>query len=311
MNHRRPAVLLTGASGFIGQPSIEALVDRGFSVHAVSKSRQPTPQSQAIWHQVDLLSPSDRRLLIEKVRPTHLLHLSWYVDHGRYWTAPENEDWVAASLNLLELFAKSGGRRATMVGTCAEYDWNRSGTALWRERDLCKPRTRYGRSKLALAIAGAEQSERLGVSFAWARLFFTFGFNEDPRRLIPLMIRSLLSKNPLDLGSGEKLRDFMDVRDVGCALASLVSAERVCGPVNVASGRACSIREIGNLLAEQSGAAESLLKYGALPERDVEPPFIVADTSRLTDEVGFHLEHSLKIRLSECLQWHAERINLA
>ena len=41
-------------------------------------------------------------------RPSHLLHLAWYSSAGPFWTAPENLDWVRASVCLLQAFAAQG-----------------------------------------------------------------------------------------------------------------------------------------------------------------------------------------------------------
>ena len=243
--------------------------------------------------------------LVDELRPTHLLHLAWYVEHGKFWTAPENEQWAAASLDLLRLFGEAGGRRAVFTGSCAEYDWNRGGSDPFRETDPCRPATLYGRAKLALAEQGGELAARTGFSFAWARFFLMFGFGEDRRRFIPSIIRGLLRGEEVALSSGRQIRDFMDTRDVGEALAALLAAG-ASGPVNVASGRAISLREVGLMLARLSGRPEALLKFGALPDREGEPASLAAEITRLTKEAGFALTHTLEQRLAQCLEWHRQ-----
>jgi nucleoside-diphosphate-sugar epimerase len=57
------------------------------------------------------------------------------------------------------------------------------------------------------------------------------------------------------------------------------------GAVNVASGRPVEIRSVAEAIGRTTGRAD-LLRPGALPDR-AEPPFIVADTTRLVREVGF------------------------
>jgi nucleoside-diphosphate-sugar epimerase len=304
VNENERTVLITGASGFVGRPSLAALMARGFRVHAASRLIASEIPAGVVWHKADLLDSAQRRTLIEKVRPSHLLHLAWDVEHGRFWTAPDNAEWTAASLDLLKLFAEQGGRRAVFTGTCAEYDWSKGATAPWREDRACRPATPYGQAKLELAEKGAGFAARTGVSFAWARFFLMFGFGEDRRRLIPSIIRGLLAEQDVPLSSGRQIRDFMDTRDVAEALAALISTEGVTGPVNVASGRALSLRDVGQMLVGGVGRGEHLLKFGALPDREGEPQSMVADISCLTHETGFTPQHTLEERLHQCVDWH-------
>jgi uncharacterized protein YbjT (DUF2867 family) len=100
-------VLVTGASGFVGRHSLEALLAAGYEVHAVAR-RPGAPGSAAItWHAVDLLEAAPVQALLSRVAPTHLLHFAWYAEHGAYWQSLENFRWVSATLELLPPTAAS------------------------------------------------------------------------------------------------------------------------------------------------------------------------------------------------------------
>lgn len=305
MTKRPPSVLVTGARGFVGRQATAALLARGLTVHAVTSKDETAQWPGVVWHRANLLAAEERRKLVETAAASHLLHLAWYVEHGKFWTAPENELWIEASIDLLRRFAKEGGERAVLAGTCAEYNWNLKEPRRLREDDSCAPATPYGKAKLALFKAASDFSSAAGISLAWARFFFMFGPHEDERRLVPIIARGLLENRKIPLSSGHQIRDFLDTRDIGEALALLLLAKEVTGPVNVASGRAVSIREIARLLARLGNRDEALLEFGKLPGGDSEPPMIVADTERLEQELGFLPTHTLEQRLAECLAWHA------
>jgi len=147
-------ILLTGATGFIGRHVLPRLQG---DVHAVTRHASPAGDG-VTWHRADLLASA---AIVTEVRPEVLVHLAWYVEPGRYWTAPENIRWVEASLALLRAFAAAGGRRAVLAGTSAEYDWQALGGRCHEQRTPLRPATLYGAAKHALHTAAAPYAERL------------------------------------------------------------------------------------------------------------------------------------------------------
>ena len=148
-----------------------------------------------------------------EVEPTHLLHLAWNAEPGRYWTTPENLAWVQASLALYRAFAAGGGRRAVFAGTCAEYDWSRAAVCREDETPLA-PATLYGAAKQGLGSTLCAHGAEHGPSTAWGRVFFLYGPREHPQRLVPAVVRGLLARERVAVTHGRQVRDFMHVADV-------------------------------------------------------------------------------------------------
>jgi nucleoside-diphosphate-sugar epimerase len=235
------------------------------------------------------------------VRPDILVHAAWYVEHGRFWTAPENTDWLDASTALFEAAAELGTRRILGIGTCAEYADRAPGDgAPWPESRAIAPATPYGAAKAALAERLAALAARRGISWAWARLFLLFGPGEAPGRLVPSVMRALLAGQPAACASGRPVRDFAATAHVGRALARLAAAP-VEGPVNVASGEGLPIGALVGLIGRLAGRPE-LIRLGALPDRPGETPCMVADITRLRQEAGFTERHALEPALAAMLR---------
>jgi nucleoside-diphosphate-sugar epimerase len=291
-------VLLTGASGFIGSNALEALLEQGHEVDAVARHAGPDRRGVA-WHEQDLLAPGAAEELAAAVRAEKLLHLAWYATPGRFWTAPENERWIDASLRLLRAFGEAGGRRAVLAGTCAEYAWG--DEVLSEALTPLAPATLYGACKHATHIAAAALAEQVGISLAWGRIFFLYGPREDPGRLVSGIARGLLAGEEVPTTDGSQRRDFMHVRDVAGAFVALLDSE-VTGAVNIATGQAPSVRDIATLIARQARASEHL-RLGALPQRPGEPPVIAGDPRRLNDEVGFRPAVALEKGIAETVAW--------
>lgn len=288
-------VLVTGASGFVGRHALPALAARGFAIHAVA--RDPLPGVET--HAVDLLDEPRRRALVAAVAPSHLLHLAWDAEPGRYWTSPKNLDWVAASLDLARSFVEAGGRRFVVSGTCAEYEWGTDRFA--EDATPCRPATLYGAAKDGTRRILEAYARSVGLSFAWGRLFYLYGPGERPGRLVSDAARALLTGEEFPTSPGHQARDFLHVVDAAGALAALLDSP-VTGAVNIGSGTAVPVRTLLDGLAARTGRPE-LLRYGARTLSLSEPAVIAASTTRLRDEVGFRPRFTLETGLDDTLAW--------
>lgn len=300
-------VLVTGATGFIGRHALPMLVLAGAEVHAVAR-RPGRSMAGVNWHQADLLRAEDRAQLIQTVRPTHLLHFAWIAEHGRFWEAEENSAWLDASRDLVRRFRDIGGGRVVGAGSCAEYDWQDPALAaggLCDEHGTpCRPATLYGRCKLAMSDWLRMQP---GLSHAWGRIFFTYGDDEDRRRLVPAVITALLTDQPAEIGPGTQVRDFLDVRDVAAAFVAMLTAP-VEGVVNIGAGAGVTVADLAREIAQLVGKPD-LLRVGALPARPGDPPFLVPNIDRLRIEAGFRPARDRTTGLVDTIAWwqrHAE-----
>lgn len=294
-------ILLTGGTGFIGYHCIEPLLERGYEVHAVAGRSAPDKVKGVTWHQADLLQ--ETRSLVEGVKPTHLLHLAWYVVPGKLISSPENFAWVSASMDLLRNFIAQGGQRAVICGSGYEYDWN-FGYCSEKLTPLA-PSTVYGSCKHALHSMAKSLAGLSSLSLAWARVFFLYGPREHPDRLVSSVIRSLLKGEPAKCSHGKQIRDYMHVQDVANGLATVLDSA-VDGPVNVCSGQATTLREIvltiGNLLQRPE-----LIQLGAIPARANDTPLVVGENARLVSEAGWQQTFDLEAGLRHTIGWWKER----
>jgi len=292
-------IIVTGASGFIGRYTLTPLVQSGFEVHAVSRHRDSEQCEGVFWHHLDIMQVQAMDALCAELQATHLLHLAWYTEHGKFWHADENLDWLSCSLGLLKSFIHYGGKRVTMAGSCAEYDWHQGVCS--EIETPCRPATMYGISKHALHHVAAAYCARHQVGFAWGRVFFLFGPGEVADRFVPAVINGLLKQQVVPCSSGNQLRDFMHVADVAGAFVALLNSN-LGGAVNIASGEACTLKQIGErIMAYIEG--DGRLGFGMLPDRADDPGVLTANVSRLRDELHWQPERSLTDGLNETIAW--------
>jgi nucleoside-diphosphate-sugar epimerase len=293
-------VLLTGASGFIGHHCIEPLLARGYEVHAVSTQVRADAAPGVTWHACDLLQPGAAETLLAAVRPSHLLHLAWYVVPGKLITSELNFDWVTASMALVKSFARHGGTRMVAGGSGYEYDWSHGYCG--ERRTPAAPDTVYGACKQALNLqVQAFASQNAGLSSAWGRVFFLYGPREHRQRLVSSVILSLLAGQPAKTSHGRQIRDYMHVQDVADGLVALLDSA-VTGAVNVSSGQATTLREIVLEIGRQTGRPE-LIELGAIPARANDVALVVGENIRLLSEVGWTQRYDLEAGIRQTIDW--------
>ena len=299
-------VLITGATGFIGRHCLPLLSERGYEVHAVSYKRPGKDFPECKWHRVDLLDTRAVWDLVDGVQPSHLLHLAWFVTPGKYLNSIENFRWVQSSLDLLGAFAKKGGQRVVVAGTCLEYDWKYEHCS---ELDTpLSPRNVYGACKRSLQIMLEAFARESSLSWAWGRIFFVYGPHEHPDRLVASMIRSVLKDSPAVCSNGKQIRDFLYVKDVASAFVSLLGSD-FQGTVNIGSGIPVSLKEVVCRIGEKLDRLD-LIRIGEGSSSPLDPDILFADVKRLNKEVGWMAKFDIDNGLDQSIEWWKERLDL-
>lgn len=269
-------VLLTGASGFLGRYALDSLRRQGAEVVMLGRCRTPD-SAFAEFIETDLLAAPDFAALVKESRATHLLHLAWYAEHGKYWTSPLNLRWVEATTRLIEAFCEAGGRQVAVAGSCAEYDWSHG---YCREASTpSNPATLYGTAKdaarrLAMAVCAQHQ-----VQCAWGRVFLPFGTGESSQRLIPSLIEVFRGQRPPFGVNAPAYRDFLHASDVAEGFVALLRNGE-SGVYNISSGQPVQLADVVRELAQLLGAdPQAVLNLTTV--RPGEPPLLAGENLRL------------------------------
>ena len=268
-------ILLTGATGFVGRHVLRALNESGARVRLVVRHGN--------WGQLSGLE------CIETVVTTHdlfaesadewakickgidtIVHVAWYAEPGLYLESPKNLDCLVGTLNLTKGAIKAGVRRFVGIGTCFEYDLSFGRLAITTP---LKPLTPYAVAKAAAYLTLSQWLPTSGVEFNWCRLFYMYGEGEDARRLVPFLRARLNAGEPAELTSGNQIRDYLNVADVGRMVASAALGS-IQGPINICSGIPITVRELAENIADEYGS-RFLLKFGARPDNLIDPPCVV------------------------------------
>lgn len=294
------SVLLTGATGLIGKETIAPLLKHGFKVHAFTIDN-PNPNVEVNWIRANLFDINEVNRHIQALRPSYLLNMAW-ATIGDYLTNDVNYAFLSAGINLIRSFVRNGGRRLVCVGSCLEY--KPKDAPIHETDELACEKNAYVFCKNELNRIATRICSESGVSFGYGRIFYTFGRNEDNRRLAGAIVSKLTKNERVTITSGPLIRDYMYAKDVAAALVSLLASD-VEGQVNIASGKATTIHDLAITLAEALGKPH-LIDFQTNASNQA--PSIVANTSRLKGEVHFSPSFTLQSAAKDLVEsLHAEQ----
>lgn len=268
-------VVLTGATGFVGRQIHRALTAAGHDVVAVIR---PGSEDRLGRHGTAAKTVVSRDLFAESANwwaenlasADAVIHAAWYVEPGKYLDSPRNLDCLAGTLALAQGAVEAGVGHFIGIGTCMEY--RLPSTALDISAPL-EPSTLYAASKLSVYQMLGQYFASTGCGFSWCRLFYLFGENEYPSRLVPY-IRDQLSRGEVArLSAGTQLRDFLDVRQAGEMIAGVIETGQL-GAINICSGQAVSIRQLAESIADEYGRRD-LLQFGTADIHPSDPVAVV------------------------------------
>jgi nucleoside-diphosphate-sugar epimerase len=265
-------VLVTGATGFIGNYVITELLKKNVEVIATSTN---TSKAQNFdWFDDVTYLPFNLKEFDSSVNyfeyfdePDVLIHLAWegLPNYKDLFHIDEN---LPRHYNFLENIIRNGLKDMTITGTCFEYGMKEG---CLDEEMKCEPTIAYGKAKNELR----EQIENLKCkqefSFKWIRLFYMYGKGQSKNSLISQLDWAVANNNEVfNMSGGKQIRDFLPVEKVAENIVKAAMQNEVIGVINCCSGKEISLKEfVINYLKEKNKNIK--LNPGFYPYTDYEP----------------------------------------
>lgn len=279
-------ILLTGASGFVGQSFVRrcaALGDAsGVELVALSES-------------VDIRNVDGLVDAMAAASVDDIVHLA-AVSHVPTAEADPQAAFdvnVRGTLALMQAVRKAQfAGRVLHVSTADVYGKVNSAQLPLTETTQPAPVSIYGASKLASEVVVQQAARRYGTDVVIARSFNHVGAGQRADFVLPAVARQIAriesGQQPpqLVLGDVDVERDFLDVHDVIDAYLALLRHGRTAEIYHVCSGIARNIRAIVNDMLTIRGVQAEITRDARL-YRPAEQKIVVASHDKLTHETGW------------------------
>ncbi len=309
-------ILVTGGTGLIGRPLVEALVKQGAQVVVVSLDDPKLAPKGVKFIRSDLREFSNCMDVCKgKDIVFHLAGIKGSPLLNQKQPASFFVPTITFNTNMMEAARRQGVARFLYTSSVGVY----APAEVFYEDDVWKSfPSENDRFAGWAKRMGELQAQSYEIEYGWdkisivrpANVYGSFD-NFDPKTamVIPSLInRALSGENPLVVwGDGSPIRDFIYSKDV--AMGMMLAVEKgINVPVNLGSGSGVTIKEIAEVIAGSVPEGKVKIVWDKTkPKGDVKR---LMDMKRAKKLLGFKPKYSLEEGIRETIAWYLKNKNI-
>ena len=299
-------VLITGASGFIGQVVLkEMLKNEDIDFFAIDTRKIPNISIEKL-ELVSLLDKEKLMEIIKRYKPNIIIHLAAIalVTHDNVGEIYNVN--VQGTENLLEVTQEycDKGTRVILASTAGVY--GNQNVDKYREDLSYNPANHYSYSKMITEYISKQYKEDLDI--VTIRPFNIIGVGQSEKFLVPKLVEHFADrKEKLSVGNISSFRDYVDVEYCAEVIMELISRKKLDFDIlNICSGIPTNGEMIIQLLQEITDFKPEI-KISSDFVRKNEVWRMIGDTTRLWEFMNGKKSQSVKDILVKMLDYYKNR----
>jgi UDP-glucose 4-epimerase len=300
------SVLITGGAGFVGANLTRRLVDGGDRVRILDDLSVGHREYLAgVPHELVVAPLADRDAIGRAVGGVDaVVHLAARAGIPDSVADPLGtfEVNVAGLLHLLDAARLAGARRFIFASSNAAAGEHEPPAD---ERDLPRPTSPYGASKLAGEAYCQAYAATYGLAACALRFSNAYGpFSLHKKSVVAAWLRSALRGGSIAIhGDGEQTRDFVFVEDLAVAVSEVLDApeDRIAGELfQVGTGIETTVNELAAAIETAAGRS---LEIRRLPDRAGDIRRNVSRVDKAAEHLGYRAAVPLAEGIARTVAW--------
>ena len=305
-------ILITGAAGFVGSNLARYFVSQGIKIHIIIKKNSNLWRLKGVINKIhvhysDLNNKTNIKRIIKKIKPKTIFHLATngaYSDQNNLIKIKESI--FDSTFNLINECKKYKFNIFVNTGSSSEYGFKKKKM---KESDVLVPNSYYSAFKSSVSLYCQFESINSNIQIITVRPFHVYGPFERPTRLIPVLIKKMLSNKKISLVSPKISRDLIHIDDLIRFYVKIANKKNLIGEIlNLGSGKRYTIKDIYNSLKKLTGYKKKNL-WNTMKNRTWDQSIWYADMSYVRKKIKWRPRINLKNGLLKTVEWHKKYYN--
>ncbi len=310
-------VLITGATGFVGQYMLEYLRSKNIDFYGTSFGelsndfKKNFKNHKSIIFSLNLKERNAVKNLIKEIKPDAIIHLAALSSPNDSWDMLEEmlTNNMLSQLNILEAVRNVDSKiKVITISSGQVYGVVKPKNLPLTESHLIHPNNPYASSKAFQEILSIQYFYNYNIPTIIMRPLNHIGPRQDGNFAIPSFIKQIVEiergkKDPIiRVGNLETQRDFLDVRDVCRAYYIAIKYGKPGEAYNLGSGKAYKMKKILEMLINYS-KVDIKIEIDKNLLRPSDMPILLADYSKFHKATGWEPKYKIEKTLQDILNY--------